>query len=310
MKKEKISKVIGEIAEHHIEEAANYEDKSYTFFGYWNTIQKTVACIALIIITLIGSTSVAFAANKDFRNAVINLFGFSKEEKNEIENGHLTGKLDKTDTLLTFLDEFNAKDMGNGKKVKFDAGYDYTFLRDNGENVNAVVVCESDKYWLLVTMKQESIAEGVMGWYVASYQMISSKQAEELIQSASQILKIGEEEETVNVNPNVITADKLHGKIYNASYNALHYDEKIIISLTEKETQDMKKIFNAYKNDENEYGDGTLNKFIVKFDDANYMMTEGGSIAGRKGNKSIAFQLTKEDLEKVMSLFQKYKIPD
>lgn len=306
MKKEKISKVIGEIAEHHIEEAANYEDKSYTLFAHWNTFQKAVACIALIIISLIGSTGIAFAANKDFRNVVINLFGFTEEEKNEIENGHLTSKLNETDTLLTFLDEFNAKNMGNGEKVKFDAGYDYTFLKDNDENINAVVVCESDKYRLLVTMKRQSIAEGVMGWYVASYQIISSKQAEEFIQSASQILKTGEKDETVKTNPNVITADKLHGKIYNA----LHKEAENIISLTEEETQDMKKIFDSYKHDENEYGDGTLNKFIIKFNDSDYMMTEGGSVTGTRENKGIAFQLTKKDLEKVMSLFQKYKIPD
>lgn len=308
MKKEKISKVIGEIAEHHIEEALKYENEKYTPFGHWTIFQKAVACIALIIITLIGSTSIAFAANKDFRNVVINLFGFSKEEKNEIENGHLTGKLDKTDTLLTFLDEFNAKDMGNGKKVKYDAGYDYTFLRDNGENVNAVVVCESDKYWLLVTMKQESIAEGVIGWYVASYQIISSKQAEELIMSYSQNPENAErtENEQGNVDYNTIKANNIQGKIYNA----LHKEEENIISLTEEETQDMKKIFDSYKHDDNEYGDDELCKYIILFNNSKYMMTENGFVIGEKENKSIIFKLSTEDLEKVMSLFQKYKIPD
>ena len=311
MKKEKISKVIGEIAEHHIEEALNYDQKQYPHFGHWKTFQKAAACIALIIIGLVGTTGIAFAASKDFRNVVIHLFGFTKEEKKEIENGHMTGKLDKIDTLLTFLDEFNNKNM---EKVKYNNGYEYKFLEENNGHVDVIVVCESDKYRLLVSMKQESIAEGVMGWYAASYQMISSEQAEELIMSSTQnpenTEKTEEEQDDVdhNANDNVLKADKEHAKICNG----LHKEEENIISLTKKETQDMIELFESYEHDDNTvWGDG-LNKFFILFDKSKYYMTESGYVLGEKEGegKHISFKLTKKDLEKVMSLFHKYGIPD
>ena len=313
MKTEKIATVIGEIAEHHIEEALNYEQNQYTLLSHWKTFQKTAACIALITLSLIGCTGIVLAANKDFRNVVINLFGFTEEEKIQVENGHTTGKLDKTDVLLTFLDELKNKSIGKGVKIKYNDGYEYKFLKDNHEHINVIVVCEPEHYRLLVNMKQESITEGVIGWYVASYEIISSEQADKLIMSFSENPENAEkteegqsEEGQSSVNDNVIKADDEQGKIYNA----LHKEEENIISLTKKETHDMKKIFDRYENDVNEYGDGQLCKFIILFDNSEYMMTEGGSVAGEKGNKAIAFKLTKKDLKKVMSLFHKYKIPD
>lgn len=220
----------------------------------------------------------------------------------------MTSKLDKTDTLLTFLDEFNTKNMGNGEKVKFNAGYDYTFFEDNNGNINALVVCESDKYRLLVNLKQENISEGVVGWYVASYQFISPEQAEELIASSSQSPENDKktEDKQSNVDYNVIKATKVRGKIYNA----LHKEEENIISLTAEETQDMKKLFDSYQHDDNEFGDGQLCKLVILFDNSKYMMTESGSVTGERENKTITFKLEKKDLEKVMSLFYKYEIPD
>lgn len=307
MKNENIAEVIGKIAQRHIEEAARYDTGFYVPAGSWKPLQKTAACIAVIVLALVGSSGIAFAASIEFRNAVLKLFsGFTEKEKAEMEHGHLTGKTDKTDTLLVFLDKFNAENMGNGKKVKFDDGYDYTFFNDGDGNICAAVVCESDEYRLLVNMEQENTAQEAMGWYVSSCQFISKEQAEELLRS--RILKQSEDKETAADYG--IKAEKSCGKIYNALHNAQHPGEKIVISLTEKETQDLKKILDAYRHDENEYGDGTINKYAVKFDDADYMITENGSVSGTRNHKAAAFQLTGKDLEKVMALFHKYGIPD
>lgn len=160
MNKEKISTALGEIADKHI------------------TFKKAAACIALIIASSLGVTGITFAANADFRNAVVKLFSsFSEEEKISIRNGHMTSSLDMEDALIEFLHNFNDKNMGHGEKVQYG---DYKFLKESIENVNVIVACESVQYKLLVNMKGEEIEDGVMAWKAASYQLISSKEADKL----------------------------------------------------------------------------------------------------------------------------------
>lgn len=304
MREETISKAIGKIAEHHIEEALCFENKEQIVSWNGRAFQNAAACIALVMLTLLGATTIVFASNERFRNAAVKLFsGFTEDDEAQIENGHMTGRLDKTDVLLTFLDDFNKNHPGE-EKVKYNNGYEYRFLEEKNGSITAVVTCESDKF-LLVIMEQQNIKEEVKAWNVVSYQYISSGQGEELLELCPESSDITGEDEGVQENPmdSVIKADKQHAKIYNALHK-----EKIIL-LTGKETRALRKMLNAYEYDENALWGGEDYNIIVKTDTCTYMMTEDGYVVGEnKGTGEIIFRLKENDLGEILSLLDKYEI--
>lgn len=327
MKKEKISAVIGDIASRHIEEALDY-GQAYQEPVYWKRIKKAAACAALVIIALSGAFVIAYSANAGFRGMVTRLFsGFSEEEKILIENGHMTGNLDKTDTLIGFLHNFNDNDMGNGEKVKSgDDGFEYKFLEENIDSANIIAACESGQYSLLINMKGTETGDGVMAWKVASYQLVSYEEAEQMTgryfpepenaQKTKEAKETKKPDETENPMDSVIRASKRHARIYNTPYydKAHNIVERKIASLSEEETEEARKIFDKYQND----NDGEMSdiNLIIVFDKREYVITEEGWVTesvvhknGLSGKEIKIFKMTKKDLQKIMSLFDKYKIP-
>jgi len=80
MKKEKISKVIGELADRHIEDALYCEKK--IFFEGWGRWKKAAACAALAAVCILGMAGIAFASNVKFREIVVTFISsFSEKEK-------------------------------------------------------------------------------------------------------------------------------------------------------------------------------------------------------------------------------------
>lgn len=308
MKREKISMVIGELADRHIEDALYCE--KHMFFGGWRKWQKAAACAALIAFCFFSITGIAFTSNAEFRKMVVKFVtSFSEEEKTQIRNGHATASLDKTDVLIEFLHDFNDHNMGNGVRVQYsESGFDYVVLEKNSKNVNVIVTCESEQLKLLVNMKEEEIEEGVQAWKIVSYQLISCEEADELLKSFSegyQIAMIERDNDKTEDNPkdSVISASKQYGKIYHA----LHKKEENIITLTKEETIELQSIFKSYTNDETGW-EGQDYHYIVLFDKVDYMMTEDGFVIKENENITSAFKMKSRDLKKVMSLFERYKI--
>lgn len=307
MKKEKISQVIGELADRHIEDALYWEQ--HMFFGGWRRWQKVAACVALIGICLFSVTSIAFASSVEFRKMVVKFVSsFSEEEKLQIENGHATTSLDKIDVLVEFLHDFNDNDMGNGEKVKYsEDGFEYVILEENNKNVKILVDCESEQLKLLVNIGGEEIDGGIQGWKVASYQLMSCEEADKLLESFSGKHQISTNESEDDVwtkgKDGVISASKQHGKIYNA----LHKEKDNIITLTKEETIEFKSAFESYKDDEVGW-EGQDYNYIILFDEVSYMITEDGFVIKEEKNTTTAFKMESKDLKKVMELFERYKI--
>lgn len=311
MKKEKISMVIGELADRHIEDALHYE--KHVFLGEWRMWQKAVASVAMIVFLFFSITGIAFVSNASFRKMVVTFVsGFSEEEKEQIKNGHETTSLDRTDVLVEFLHNFNDNNMGNGVKAKYgENGFDYIVLEENSNNVNIVVNCESEQLKLLVNLKGEEIEGELQAWKIASYKLISYEEADELLKSFSgkpQISADGAEDtemqdETNDSQKSVISASKLHGKIYHA----LHKDKENIITLTKEETIEFKALFDSYANDETGW-EGQDYNYIILFDDVQYVITEDGYVIKEAEKATSAFKMKSQDLKKVMNLFEQYKI--
>ncbi len=308
MKKEKISMVLGELADRHIEDALYCEQHAYS--GGWRRWQKAVACVALIAFCIFGMTGIAFAANAEFRKMVVELVSsFSEEEKTQIRNGHGTTSVNRTDTLIEFLHNFNDNNMGNGVKVKYsESGFDYVVLEKNSKDINIIVTCESDQLKLLVNMRGEEIEGGIQAWKITSYQLVSFKEADELLNSfskESQVATVDEDNDEIRDDPkdSVISASKQRGKIYNA----LHKEEENVITLTKEETIEFKSIFESYTNDEIGW-EGQEYNYIILFDEVDYMITEDGFVIKEDKNTTSAFKMESQDLKKVMNLFERYKI--
>ena len=310
MKKEKISMVIGELADRHIEDALYFEENVY--FRKWRSWQKAAACVALTAFCVFGMTGLAFASSAEFRTMVVKFAShFSEKEKTQIRNGHETTSMNKTDVLIAFLHDFNDKNMGNGVKVKYsENGFDYTVLEKNSQNITIIVTCESEQLKLLVTMKGEEIEEGIHAWKIASYQLVSLDEADKLFHSfskGSQSAALDKDNDEIGDDPkdNIISANKQRGKIYNA----LHKEEENIITLTKKETIKFKSILESYTNDEIGW-EGQEYNYIILFDDVDYMITEDGFAIKEDKNTTSAFKMKRRDLKKVMNLFERYKIND
>ncbi len=307
MKKEKISMVIGELADRHIEDALHCEQ--HVFFRGWRRWQKAAACVALIIFCFFSMTGIVFASNAEFRKMLVKFVSsFSEEEKIQIRNGHVTTSMDKTDVLIDFLHDFNDNNMGNGVRVKYgERGFDYVVLEKNSKNINMIVTCESEQWKLLVDMRGEEIDRGIQAWKIASYQLISCEEADELLKAfseESEIATIEEDDEEWNdPKDSVISASKEHGKIYNA----LHKEEENIITLTIEETIKFRSIFESYINDEIGW-EGQEYNYIILFDEVDYMLTEDGFVIKEDKDATSAFKMKSQDLKKVMNLFERHKI--
>ena len=162
MNREEISVIIGNIAERHINEALEYEN--HIFSRNQRIAKKIAATAAIFMLSVTGIGTIVFAANVDFRNAVICFISsFSEKEKNDIRDGHMTANLSKEDTLLEFLHQFQEE----GKQLKYgENGFDYTLIEENSAEAKAIVTCKSEKEYLLVELKGSEIEPEVFAWKV------------------------------------------------------------------------------------------------------------------------------------------------
>ena len=311
MKRKKISQIMGELADRHIEDALYCGQRMFS--SRW---KKIAACVALVGISFFGVTGIAFAANDGFRKMVVTFFSdFSTEEKQQIRDGHGTVSMDETEVLVQFLHDFNELDWGNGVKATYgDNGFDYIVAEEDSKNIVAIVTCESETLKLLVKLKGEEIERGVLAWKVSSYQMITHDKADELLKSLmekTQNAAVGEKDTEIRENwedaseKNMILADRQHGKIYHA----LHKEKKNIITMTPKETAKWQSILGAYENDEAGW-EGQDYNYIVLFDQVSYMISEGGYVVkeDEKKHTTSAFKMNRRDLKQIMKLYDRYKI--
>lgn len=217
------------------------------------------------------------------------------------------------DTLIEFIHNFNDKDMGHGKKATYG---DYTFLKENTNNVNVIVNCESDQYKLLVNMKAEEIEKEVMAWKVTSYKFILSEEAEEMISlhySDTDVKKTQEPSKTKNPRDSIIKASKNRAKIYNTPYydKSQNIVDRKVVSLSLKETKKMRKMLEKYKDSGIEWNFSKIS-LMVMFNDKEYLISEEGLVLCSMVDtykKVKTFKMTKKDITKTLSIFDKYQIP-
>ncbi len=204
MKREKISGIIGEMDMDFIQEALMYKpftasknqkpenpknQKGQRFRNFWQ-FHRSAACACLVLLATTFSFTTAFAASESFRHAVISIFYplYSDGEIKELEDGHRTSSFDERDVLLTFLDRFNAEKMEDGISAKYDSGYAYILVSNTEipdgclDCILAVVQSSQTDYQLLVTMVKKPFEETTGIWQVVSYQVITSKKAEGILE--------------------------------------------------------------------------------------------------------------------------------
>ncbi len=186
MNKEKLSQAVGAIDTRYIAEAAEpvpaavLHVRPKRFLGK----HRAAACLCIALLTVFAAFSTALAASEPLRSAVIAVFmpSYSGSEIKQIDEGHKTGSFDKEDVLFTFLDKFNNEKMEPGLEARKDGGYHYKFLPDEGSPEKAVVDCSQPDKKLLVTMELKPYSGTAGLWQVTSYQVISSKAAQAMVQ--------------------------------------------------------------------------------------------------------------------------------
>lgn len=306
MNREEISAMIGNMADRHINEALEYEN--HMFLNSKRIWKKIAAAAAIFMIGVTGIGTITFAANVDFRNAVIQFIShFSEKEKNDIREGHLTANLSKEDALHIFLYQLQKE----GKQLKYgENGFDYTFIEENSVDAKAIIACKNEKEYLLVELAGSEIEPEVFAWKVKSYQKITSGQAENLLSSNEKRAVLDEqewtEEDAKKAQDNVIKATEKKGKIYRA------INKNNIAVLTEEETALLVSMFEQYKEDDDNawWGHGDSNNdYVILLPGQDIMLTKKGYvIRDTTGSETIAYILKADDLKRVKKILIKYNV--
>ena len=301
MNREEISFILGSIADRHIEEALEYEHD--VVLGSKKIWKKVVAAVVIFVLGVTGLGTITFAANENFRNAVIRFVSsFSEGEKIEIREGHMTTNLSREDTLLEFLHQL--QEERNLLRYGED-GFDYTFVEENSADVKVVVACKKEEEALLVELERSEIEKEVWAWKVKSYQMIPSEQAEKLLSgnekkdSAPDKQEWTEEDEK-KARDSAIKVTGKWGKIYRA------IDKDHIVTLTEKETDMLASVFDRYQEDEEDGWYGQDYDYVILLPNHDLMMTEKGEVIEEKGDETIGYKMKANDLKRIMKLFKKH----
>jgi len=179
-KAEKLFCGITNVGDDLIEEAGKVQKRKKT--ASWRWAKGLAACFSAAILIAAFSFGTAFAAIPDFRQAVISfLFPIYTENRlHEIDEGHRTGSFSMEDTLFTFLEKFNAEQMGAGITVKKENGFEYTVLSQDENLVHVIVSCITPDHKLLVNMERAEYEETTGLWQVISYQILDSETADEM----------------------------------------------------------------------------------------------------------------------------------
>jgi hypothetical protein len=270
---------------------------------------KLAACICVGLLTASLITVTAFAASETFRETVISLLYpiYSSDEIVELDNGHMAGSFDEQDTLLSFLDRFNAEKMEFGVQAENNAGYTYSLLSSSTDSILAIVQCNISNYKLLVTLERLDYEDTTGIWQVISYQMITNEEALEVTERVPEYVPDVLNDSTASTNPtdSIIEAEGSCAIIYNAN------NKDRIVTLTEQESRQIKEIFEKYS-EENSITASGLQDMVIKYENVTYAFSTEGYVlvmdSGEIGTPRAQIVLSSEDLEKLLNIFSNYGI--
>jgi hypothetical protein len=232
---------------------------------------------------------------------------YSSDEIVELDNGHRTGSFDEQDTLLSFLDRFNAEKMEFGVQAENNAGYTYSLLSGSPDSILAIVQCNISNYKLLVTMERLDYEDTTGIWQVISYQMITNEAALEVTESVPEYAPDVLDDSTVNTDPtdSLIEAEGSCAIIYNAN-NKDH-----IVTLTEQESSQIKEIFEKYPEETSITAAGLQDR-VIKYENVMYAFSAEGYVlvmdGGEISTPRAQIVLSSEDTEKLLNIFRNYGI--
>lgn len=321
MSREKISQIINQINTEYISEALELETtisskkKNHGIVFYKK--YRFSACICMVVLAAMLSFTTAFATNQLFRETIIRIFYplYTSDEIKELDNGHMTGSYDITDTLLTFLDMFNKEKMELRISAKNENGYTHTFVRNtsdvNGtenilDSVYAIVESNIPDYKLLVTMQRISYEETTGIWQVTAYQIVTAEKADEILKEMPLYTPLDEEENAsseTNENPadTTIKAKGACAVIYNAN------EKENISTLTLEESEQIKAVFANYTLSDELSITGSPD-MVIKFEDVTYIFSQDGEVLVRDNVSSSQVILTSDDCKLLLDLFKSYGI--
>ena len=308
MNRADISQAINQIDFNYVAEAMEAENnlscerkkRESRFYGTY----RVAVCIGMAFVAVSLAAVTAFAASESFREAVISLLYpiYSSDEIKELDNGHMTSSFDETDTLLSFLDRFNAEKMEFGVLAENNAGYTYSMLSDSPDIIIAVVECNISNYKILVTIEKLDYKETTGIWQVVSYQMVTSKAAAELMERMPKYIPV-QAETHEDMSESVIKAVDGCAVIYNAN------NKDNIITLTEQESRQIEEMFAAYAVSDSITATG-IQDMVIKYGDVMYAFSiDGNVIVMDGGGISVPhgqITLLSKDLEELLSIFSDY----
>ena len=312
MNKAGISQAISQIDFHYIQEAMEAEKGSLNGKGkqMWRFYKanRLAACVCMVLLMTSLVTITAFATSETFRETIISMLYpiYSSDEIKELDNGHMTGSFDEQDTLLSFLDRFNAEKMEFGVQAENHAGYTYSLLSDSPNSILAIVQCNLSNYKIKVSMKRLDYENTTGIWQVVSYQMITSEAASEVLESIPEYVPAVPE---VNTNPedSIIEIEGTRAVIYNAN------KKDHIVTLTEQESRQIKEILEEYTETTNITAMGLQDR-VIKYEDVMYVFSVEGDVlvmdvdGGKVSVPRAQIELSSEDLETLLIIFSSYGV--
>jgi hypothetical protein len=272
----------------------------------FHKVWKLAACICVCLVAASLITAAAFAASVTFRETVISLLYplYASDEIIELDNGHMAGSFDEQDTLLSFLDRFNADKMEFGVQAENHAGYTYSLLSSSPDSILAIVQCNISNYKLLVTLERLDYQDTTGIWQVTSYQMITNEAALEVTERVPEYVP---DDSIVHTDPadSIIEAEGPCAMIYNAN----HKDH--IVTLTEQESRQIKEIFEKYS-ETNSITAAGLQDMVIQYEDVMYAFSTEGTVLVMDGGEinipRAQIVLSSEDLETLLNIFSNYGI--
>jgi hypothetical protein len=305
MNRADISRAVSQIDLTYIQEAMEVKRPTQRL----HKICKLVACICVCLLATSLITVTAFATSATFRDTVISLLYpiYSSGEIVELDNGHMAGAFDEEDTLLSFLDRFNAEKMEFGVQAENHAGYTYSLLSSSPDSILAIVQCNISNYKLFVTMERLDYEDTTGIWQVISYQMITDEEALEITERLPEYVPGVLDDSAAHTNPadSIIEAEGSCAVIYNAN-NKDH-----IVTLTEQESSQIKEIFEKYPEETSITASG-LQDMVIKYENVTYAFSTEGYVlvmdSGEIGTPRAQIVLSSEDLEKLLNIFSNYGI--
>ena len=178
MKEQRLLQLLGEIDEQYITQSIPPEGSAQRRFR----LPSWAACLCLCLLTAAVAFTTAVAVSADFRQAVRALLFpvYTEDTLQEIDQGHRTGSFDRSDTLFTFLEQFNREELESGVQVKKENGFAYTILSEGEDYTDLLVGCENPNQLLLVKMSLLPYEETTGLWQVTAYQILTPSEAEQL----------------------------------------------------------------------------------------------------------------------------------